>query len=698
MRGMRVKLCGVRAALSAILCLVTSLPAASFALLSVVSVGPPACAANAGPAGTSEALGQQQKGTVVGLVITPDGRGVAGARVHVKGTTLETATGADGEYKLEGVPAGWQTVEVTCEGMVAANSLALTVNGELRLLQDSDGGDAGRLEPQTGQPEQPRQDAVQQAQASAQTNPQAEGQANSQAKAQAPAQAGAQAVAEAEAQAAAPGQPRAEAATEAQAEARAEAQRKTEPASLAILMARASPEQLAPLDRWRAGNPGRPAADVVSARVRVGVIADQVVRAPEVVLTSQSADSDYISLATLTPGPQSDLTEDYPGTFVAEVDYRLKSQPTGTIRLFLVDDRGKLVTPPGPESSVTVAGGEGRVTVRQPLSVPKGTALVQPLVGLFPGDSPETLTWTFSLPCRVRLLAYVYSSDRVTNLMAHPEQPTAYVAIDQPDQENDRLVALAYNRRPPTTSMATISADSGPMAISDDGRTLYVASRTAPVVTVVHTDGLAAREVQVEHGDIVSIAAIGPDLIAYIYKKQNSDRYAGVVHDIRTNKEYPWIDDTDFPSPAVGIASLGIIYTVRNGYLEKWQYYYGQYTPMRLEKRASQSLGNHRYLLLDKAKGVVYYGRYKLDSENLQRIHAAVSDETQEFIALSPDGRWVVDSSYTIYETEHLFPVVELGRGDSPKPRAAFTSDGVIWLSEASRLLAFRLPRQEAER
>lgn len=615
--GMKVKALWAKAASTTAICCVSIIIVAVLALTNT---------------GQARAAGiPLRTGTVTGLVVTPDGQGVAGARVAVAGTALVTTTNARGEYCIEGVPAGWQTIEVTKEGMVAVNSLALTGDGRL-------------------------------------TAPRA------------------------------PGQPEAKPDAQPQPEGTPDAPFGTILApSLDVLMARGSPEPMVSIDPFKAGNPGRPEADTLVGKVRVGVIADQVVRAPEVALATQVPDPDYISLSTLTPGPgQLDFQEGYSGTVIARVEYRLTSQATGAIKLFLVDDRGELLTTPGPEAQVTVAGGEGKVTVMQPFRVPKGTALVQPLVGLFPSEASQTFVWTLPPPYRVRIFAYSSSSHRVTNLVAHPEQATVYAAIDYPDQETDRLLAIPPDRKLTYSSVCVIGPDPGPMTISDDGSTLYAASRTGPVITIVQTDGLAAREVTVQHENIVGIAPLGPDLIAYVYKKQDNDRYTAAVLDIRSGKEYPWLDDLDYPSAVAGDSTHGIIYTVRTGYLEKWQYYYGQDDPMHLAKRSAWPLGNHDHILLDKANGVIFYAGYKLDSDDLRHIQAAIPGEPKEFIALSPDGKWVVDSNYTVYETEHLFPVVQLGRGDSPQPRAAFTSDGVVWLSEPSGLLAFRLPRQEA--
>lgn len=629
MDGMKVKALWAKAASTTAICCVSII---------IVAVLAPTNTGQARAAGIP-----LRTGTVTGLVVTPDGQGVAGARVAVAGTALVTTTNARGEYCIEGVPAGWQTIEVTKQGMVAVNSLALTGDGRL----DSPGV------PERQPEQQPEPASRQEAQAGVQA--------------------------------------------EAQVVAQTDAKAGTEPASLGVLTAQASPEPMVSIDPFKAGNPGRPEADTLVGKVRVGVIADQVVRAPEVALATQVPDPDYISLSTLTPGPgQLDFQEGYSGTVIAQVEYRLTSQATGAIKLFLVDDRGELLTTPGPEAQVTVAGGEGKVTVMQPFRVPKGTALVQPLVGLFPSDASQTFVWTLPPPYRVRIFAYGSSSRRVTNLVAHPEQATVYAAIDYPDQETDRLLAIPPDRKLTYSSVCVIGPDPGPMTISDDGSTLYAASRTGPVITIVQTDGLAAREVTVQHENIVGIAPLGPDLIAYVYKKQDNDRYTAAVLDIRSGKEYPWLDDLDYPSAVAGDSTHGIIYTVRTGYLEKWQYYYGQDDPMHLAKRSAWPLGNHDHILLDKANGVIFYAGYKLDSDDLRHIQAAIPGEPKEFIALSPDGKWVVDSNYTVYETEHLFPVVQLGRGDSPQPRAAFTSDGVVWLSEPSGLLAFRLPRQEA--
>lgn len=64
---------------------------------------------------TSAALAQT--GTVTGRVVDQDGKAIAGATVRVEGTTLGTLTDALGNYTLQQVPTGSQTVIVEMLGM-----------------------------------------------------------------------------------------------------------------------------------------------------------------------------------------------------------------------------------------------------------------------------------------------------------------------------------------------------------------------------------------------------------------------------------------------------------------------------------------------------------------------------------------------------------------------------------------------------
>ncbi|PSQ80601.1 MAG: hypothetical protein BRD40_04240 [Bacteroidetes bacterium QS_1_65_9] len=58
-----------------------------------------------------------QTGTVTGVVTdSTSGDAIAGANVLVAGTQIGTSTDANGEYDLNGVPAGEQTLEVSFVG------------------------------------------------------------------------------------------------------------------------------------------------------------------------------------------------------------------------------------------------------------------------------------------------------------------------------------------------------------------------------------------------------------------------------------------------------------------------------------------------------------------------------------------------------------------------------------------------------
>lgn len=59
-----------------------------------------------------------QTSTVSGIVVSEDdNEPIIGASVLVKGTTIGTVTGMDGQYRIEGVPAGAKTLVISYVGM-----------------------------------------------------------------------------------------------------------------------------------------------------------------------------------------------------------------------------------------------------------------------------------------------------------------------------------------------------------------------------------------------------------------------------------------------------------------------------------------------------------------------------------------------------------------------------------------------------
>src|SRR5687767_3476521 len=74
----------------------------------------------------------EETGTVRGVVRNQEAANepVEGARVQVVGTELQAVSAADGTYRIDGVPAGNQTLEVTREGMARARIPVVVRGGE----------------------------------------------------------------------------------------------------------------------------------------------------------------------------------------------------------------------------------------------------------------------------------------------------------------------------------------------------------------------------------------------------------------------------------------------------------------------------------------------------------------------------------------------------------------------------------------
>lgn len=81
------------------------------------------------------AQGTAQTGSIGGKVVDDKGAPVAGAQIGVQGTTAGAQTGSSGEYVIDRVPAGAQTVRVRMVGF-KPDSASVTVTEGQRLSQD----------------------------------------------------------------------------------------------------------------------------------------------------------------------------------------------------------------------------------------------------------------------------------------------------------------------------------------------------------------------------------------------------------------------------------------------------------------------------------------------------------------------------------------------------------------------------------
>lgn len=72
----------------------------------------------------------RQQGTIVGLVTDPNGQPVVGARVRISEHALAVRTGAEGQFRLIGVPSGTQQIEVIAVGAAPTTMAADVTPGD----------------------------------------------------------------------------------------------------------------------------------------------------------------------------------------------------------------------------------------------------------------------------------------------------------------------------------------------------------------------------------------------------------------------------------------------------------------------------------------------------------------------------------------------------------------------------------------
>ncbi|MBE3576715.1 MAG: carboxypeptidase regulatory-like domain-containing protein [Limnochordales bacterium] len=549
------------------------------------------------------------KGSVTGLVVNIDGQGVGGARVTVAGTGLVTATDGAGKYRLDGVPAGWQTIEVVKSGMVSAMTMAITADGRLVTR--------GR---------QPVDAAT----------------------------------------------PSNSAATK-------------YPAATTLPLRH---DILNGLVRLTAGRV-QPMANDVVGRTRVAVIADAVVRAPDVILTDKSSNVDWIAVAELTPAPGQTLSSGTIVTITTRVQYRLASSETGKITLFLVDEFGLDPVNPASNPAISIPAGEGEVVLRQTVTIPNGVALIQPVLALFSGDDTLTYIWTYPPAYPVTVFTYKDPLGTITNLVTHPERNEVYVAADLPDGHDDKLVIINMDTGR-ITSLATVH-DPLAMAISDDGKTVYMASRSLPELSIYETDTGITRAISVKHGNITSIAPIADHIVAYAFDIGYGN--AGSLLNIATGTETPWLDDIAYQTEIAGSVRSRTVFAARDGRLEKWRYDNLQGSLILVQQGPWMPYTEGR-ILVDRLSGNLFYGGYKISGDNLGNIIAYTPVESRRFIALAPNGRWLLGKDTTVYETEGLFPVVSFGVSTD---FGGFTPDGLVWLASGGGIVARRIPGWEVK-
>lgn len=79
----------------------------------------------------------QETGALEGRLTTPDGAGIAGARVEVVGTGLVSTTNGDGRFHLPAVPAGTHDLEVTLEEQSAVLEEVVVAAGETATVAET---------------------------------------------------------------------------------------------------------------------------------------------------------------------------------------------------------------------------------------------------------------------------------------------------------------------------------------------------------------------------------------------------------------------------------------------------------------------------------------------------------------------------------------------------------------------------------
>lgn len=103
-----------------------------------------------------------------------------------------------------------------------------------------------------------------------------------------------------------------------------------------------------------------------------------------------SADTDSISITSLSPAAGIKLTPGSTVTFAATVAYSLGSAATGTITLVIEDQNFKVLTI-GPQKIVAITRGRGSVSLSDQITVPT-TGVIQ--VEVFLPLSPQGATMT----------------------------------------------------------------------------------------------------------------------------------------------------------------------------------------------------------------------------------------------------------------------------------------------------------------
>src|SRR4051794_30839976 len=76
-----------------------------------------------------------QSGSIRGSVADSSGSPLANASITVEGSSVRTTSGSQGDYELQGVPAGRQVVRVRLIGYLAASS-SVTVPAGSTVRQD----------------------------------------------------------------------------------------------------------------------------------------------------------------------------------------------------------------------------------------------------------------------------------------------------------------------------------------------------------------------------------------------------------------------------------------------------------------------------------------------------------------------------------------------------------------------------------
>lgn len=526
-------------------------------------------------------------------MIDLQGLAVAGARVTVKGTALVATTAANGQYRLDNVPAGWQTVQAVKAGMVAGAMVAVArppVDREAR-------GFAVNGEPPAGR-------------------------------------------------------------------------------GLAGLPDRAN--------RTARSLLARPAeTGQAVAETRVFVTPDETVTAPDLLLAPEgAANNDSVALVRLSPAP-STARPLQPGssvTITAEVRYLLHTAADGLIKLFLLDEEGYDLIDPAETAEARIAQGEGNVTLRQTLVVPRGIEEAQLLVVLFAGTNTSSSIYAFGSPYPVTPIKIAIEGLR--NGLAHPTRHEIYAVGSQLyviDCDNLNYLPTGLQANP------------GSMLLSSDGETLYLSGFGE--VMLFDTTSRQVRRFPVEEKDVFAVAPVTSRVVAYFYREPGSDPvyapvYAGLL-DIETGEFRPGgetFGEVISVNSDPGIGSLYI--AIPSKPLERW--IYNGSTLQRAETGRLEIRRGER-VLCDPINHFVYITGAKADGRNINWIYADVTDYWSTlpiFIALSPNGRWVADQT-TVYETTFLTPYMKYRKtGYMTGGWVTFGADGLLWVYDGTYLQA----------